>query len=142
MSDISAERQTHLKQLEAESIHITREVAAEFRNPVMMYSIGKDSSVMLHLARKAFILPFRSDRDFARALSSEGDFIEVHVDTPLNVCEQRDPKGLYQKAREGKIKDFTGINSPYEVPKAAEVTVNTAELRQQEIVGLLLKQLK
>ncbi|MGR4068049.1 sulfate adenylyltransferase subunit CysD [Billgrantia sp. C5P2] len=54
MSDISAERQTHLKQLEAESIHIIREVAAEFRNPVMMYSIGKDSSVMLHLARKAF----------------------------------------------------------------------------------------
>ncbi|MFQ3787569.1 adenylyl-sulfate kinase [Halomonas sp. A29] len=88
-----------------------------------------------------FISPFRSDRDAARALFSEGDFIKVHVDTPLDVCEQRDPKGFYQKACEGKIKDFTGINSPYEVPTAAEITVNTDELRQQEIVGLLLKQL-
>ncbi|NIC04167.1 sulfate adenylyltransferase subunit CysN [Billgrantia bachuensis] len=90
----------------------------------------------------AFISPFRADRDAARALFQSGGFIEVYVDTPLDICEQRDPKGLYQKAREGKIKDFTGINSPYEVPKAAEVTVNTAELCQQEIVGLLLKQLK
>ncbi|OUE44887.1 bifunctional sulfate adenylyltransferase subunit 1/adenylylsulfate kinase [Billgrantia desiderata SP1] len=89
----------------------------------------------------AFISPFRSDRDAARALFQNGDFIEVHVDTPLDICEQRDPKGLYQKAREGKIQDFTGISSPYEVPKAAEVTVNTAELSQQEVIGLLLKQL-
>ncbi|MGR4068050.1 sulfate adenylyltransferase subunit CysN [Billgrantia sp. C5P2] len=89
----------------------------------------------------AFISPFRSERDAARELFGEGDFIEVHVDTPLDICEQRDPKGLYQKAREGKIKDFTGISSPYEAPKAAELTVNTAELSQQEIIGLLLKQL-
>ncbi|MBB3192219.1 bifunctional enzyme CysN/CysC [Halomonas cerina] len=89
----------------------------------------------------AFISPFRADRDAARELFDEGDFIEVHVDTPLDVCEQRDPKGLYQKAREGKLTDFTGINSPYEVPKAAEITVNTAELGQQEIIGRLLKEL-
>ncbi|SDL67836.1 adenylylsulfate kinase [Modicisalibacter muralis] len=87
----------------------------------------------------AFISPFRADRDNARELFHEGEFIEVHVDTPLDICEQRDPKGLYEKARQGKIKDFTGINSPYEVPKAAEVTVNTAEHSEQELVRQLIK---
>lgn len=62
-----------------------------------------------------FISPFCKDRDNVRTLSDAGGFIEVHVDTPLEVCEQRDPKGLYQKAREGKTKDFTGIGRPYEV---------------------------
>ncbi|UYG06038.1 sulfate adenylyltransferase subunit CysN [Halomonas sp. M4R1S46] len=89
----------------------------------------------------AFISPFRADRDAARELFNDGDFIEVHVDTPLDICEQRDPKGLYHKAREGKIRDFTGINSPYEVPKAAEVTVNTEFMNQQEVINLLLKAL-
>ncbi|MDN3522098.1 sulfate adenylyltransferase subunit CysN [Halomonas ramblicola] len=89
----------------------------------------------------AFISPFRHDRDAVREMFDEDDFIEVHVDTPLDICEQRDPKGLYQKAREGKLQDFTGISSPYEVPKAAEVTVNTVELNQQEAIALLLKRL-
>ncbi|MGM0543971.1 MAG: sulfate adenylyltransferase subunit CysN [Pseudomonadota bacterium] len=87
----------------------------------------------------AFISPFRKDRDAARALFDEDKFIEVHVDTPLDVCEQRDPKGLYQKAREGKIKDFTGINSPYEVPKNPEYSVNTNELSQEAIIAQMLK---
>ncbi|MFC4974173.1 adenylyl-sulfate kinase [Halomonas beimenensis] len=87
----------------------------------------------------AFISPFRTDRETVRRLFDEGDFIEVHVDTPLDICEQRDPKGLYQKAREGKIRDFTGINSPYEVPTRAELTLNTAYMSQQEAVGQLLK---
>ncbi|WP_280565240.1 adenylyl-sulfate kinase, partial [Chromohalobacter sp. 48-RD10] len=69
--------------------------------------------------------PFRSDRDTARELFDDGDFIEVHVDTPLDICEQRDPKGLYEKAREGKVMDFTGISSPYDPPKSPEVTHNT-----------------
>ncbi|MDF9436023.1 sulfate adenylyltransferase subunit CysN [Chromohalobacter israelensis] len=89
----------------------------------------------------AFISPFRSDRDTARELFDDGDFLEVHVDTPLDVCEQRDPKGLYHKAREGRIKDFTGINSPYEVPKTPEVTVNTETMSQQDILARLLKAL-
>ena len=89
----------------------------------------------------AFISPFRADRDAARALFEEGDFLEVHVDTPLDVCEKRDPKGLYQKAREGKISDFTGINSPYEVPTSAELAVNTDTMSQQDILTQLLKQL-
>ncbi|WP_431023355.1 sulfate adenylyltransferase subunit CysN [Halomonas sp. H5] len=87
----------------------------------------------------AFISPFRKDRDAARALFGEGNFIEVHVDAPLDVCEERDPKGLYQKAREGKIKDFTGISSPYEVPLKAEVALKSAEYTQQELVAQLVK---
>ncbi|MGM0785493.1 MAG: sulfate adenylyltransferase subunit CysN [Pseudomonadota bacterium] len=87
----------------------------------------------------AFISPFRADRDQARELFDEGSFVEVHVDAPLDICEVRDPKGLYQKAREGKIKDFTGISSPYEVPLKAEVTLKSAELTQQELVSQLVK---
>jgi adenylylsulfate kinase len=74
----------------------------------------------------AFISPTRAERDRVRALFPEGRFIEVHVSTPLSVCEARDPKGLYVKARSGEIKDFTGISSPYEAPTAAELTIDTS----------------
>ncbi|MEA3252944.1 MAG: sulfate adenylyltransferase subunit CysN [Pseudomonadota bacterium] len=87
----------------------------------------------------AFISPFRSDRAAARELFADGDFIEVHVDTPLDICEQRDPKGLYEKARQGKIKDFTGINSPYEAPDKAEVQINTDTMSQEAIIAQLMK---
>jgi 3'(2'),5'-bisphosphate nucleotidase len=73
----------------------------------------------------AFISPFRADRETVRAMFAEGEFIEVFVDTPLEECERRDPKGLYRKAREGKIRDFTGIDSPYEIPSNPDVTVHT-----------------
>lgn len=75
----------------------------------------------------AFISPFRADRDMVRSIVGEGEFIEVFVDTPLEVCEQRDPKGLYQKARAGQIKNFTGLDSPYEAPENPEITLKTAE---------------
>lgn len=71
----------------------------------------------------AFISPFRESRDSVRALFDEGQFIEVFVDTPLKVCEQRDVKGLYKKARAGQIKEFTGIDSPYEKPLMPEVHI-------------------
>ncbi|MBL4796078.1 MAG: adenylyl-sulfate kinase [Oleispira sp.] len=71
----------------------------------------------------AFISPFRDGRDKVRALFKEGEFIEVFVDTPLDICEQRDVKGLYKKARSGKITEFTGIDSPYEKPLAPEVHI-------------------
>lgn len=71
----------------------------------------------------AFISPFREDREIVRKLAKEGEFIEVFIDTPLEVCEQRDPKGLYVKARKGDIPDFTGISSPYEVPERAEIHI-------------------
>lgn len=76
----------------------------------------------------AFISPFRSDRNFARSLLSEGRFIEVFIDTSLDVCERRDPKGLYRKARRGEIKDFTGVSSPYENPISPEVHIRTEHM--------------
>jgi bifunctional enzyme CysN/CysC len=74
----------------------------------------------------AFISPFRAERQIARALLEEGEFIEVFVDTPISVAEQRDPKGLYKKARRGDLKNFTGIDSPYELPEKPELRVDTA----------------
>jgi bifunctional enzyme CysN/CysC len=76
----------------------------------------------------AFISPFRAERRMARALMPEGEFIEVFVDAPLDVAEGRDPKGLYKKARRGEIKNFTGIDSPYEPPEAPELRIDTARL--------------
>ena len=73
----------------------------------------------------AFVSPFRADRDKARALVSTGDFIEIHCAADLSVCEERDTKGLYAKARAGEIKEFTGISSPYEAPEQPELNVNT-----------------
>ncbi len=75
----------------------------------------------------AFISPYRADRDRVRGLLPDGDFVEVFVDTPLEVCEQRDPKGLYKKARAGLIGDFTGISAPYEAPLAPEVHLRTVD---------------
>ncbi len=73
----------------------------------------------------AFISPFREDRDRVRSLVKDGEFIEIHVDCPLEVCESRDVKGLYAKARKGEIPNFTGISSPFEAPLQAEITVHT-----------------
>lgn len=80
----------------------------------------------------AFISPYRTDRDQARALIAEDRFVEVFVECPLDVCEERDTKGLYKKARAGEIKEFTGISAPYEPPLHPEVTVNTDELSLEE----------
>ena len=91
----------------------------------------------------AFISPYRADRDQARELIAEGRFVEVFVECPLEVCEARDTKGLYKKARAGEIKEFTGISAPYEPPVDPEVTVNTAELSLEEsahtVVAALVK---
>ena len=75
----------------------------------------------------AFISPYRADRDQARSIMPEGRFIETLVDAPLDVCEERDPKGLYQKARAGIIPNFTGISAPYEAPNEPELVVKTGE---------------
>jgi len=75
----------------------------------------------------AFISPFCADRKMVRDLVEEGEFVEIHMATPLSVCEQRDPKGLYKKARQGEIKNFTGIDSTYEAPEKPELVINTAE---------------
>ncbi|WP_372871152.1 adenylyl-sulfate kinase [Shewanella sp.] len=92
--------------------------------------VGEVAKLMLDaglLVLSAFVSPQRAERDLVRSLVGEGEFIEVHVATPLNVCESRDPKGLYRKARAGEIKDFTGISSPYEAPVSAELVIDTSE---------------
>jgi len=73
----------------------------------------------------AFISPFRAERGMARELFAEGEFVEIHIDTPLEVAEQRDVKGLYAKARRGELANFTGIDSPYEAPEAPELRIDT-----------------
>jgi len=86
----------------------------------------------------AFISPFQSERDRVRALVNEGEFIEIFIDTPLEVCEQRDPKGLYQKARTGEIPHFTGISSPYEMPLFAEISIKTDEYTIHQSVEAII----
>lgn len=91
----------------------------------------------------AFVSPFAKDREQVRALQHTNEFVEVFVDTPLAICEQRDPKGLYKKVREGAIPNFTGINSPYEAPSNPEIHIKTAELSieesAQEVIDYLRK---
>jgi adenylylsulfate kinase len=82
----------------------------------------------------AFVSPFRRDRDLARGLLLHGDFLEVYCRCPLEVCEARDPKGHYPRARAGEIRDFTGISAPYEEPRDPELTLDTSELQVTESV--------
>jgi bifunctional enzyme CysN/CysC len=89
----------------------------------------------------SFISPFRSEREMARSLFEPGQFIEVFVDTPLDVAEDRDPKGLYKKARRGELQNFTGIDSPYEAPRRPELRLHTVssspDEAAEEVIRLL-----
>jgi adenylylsulfate kinase len=93
------------------------------------------------IAITAFISPYRIDRDRVRALMASGDFVEVYVDAPIEVCEARDPKGLYKKARAGEVKGFTGIDDPYEPPLKPELVLDagskTAERLADELIAFL-----
>ena len=86
----------------------------------------------------AFISPFKSDRESARELVGKDNFIEVYVECPIEICEQRDVKGLYAKARRGEIQNFTGITSPFEIPESPTVKVNTAENDLEECLKQLI----
>lgn len=86
----------------------------------------------------AFISPYRADRDRARGLLKEGEFIEVYVKCPVAVCEERDPKGLYKKAKAGEIPEFTGISAPYEEPLTPELTLDTSKLSVEDSVRTIL----
>ncbi len=90
----------------------------------------------------AFISPFLNDRNSIRTLVEKEEFIEVFIDTPLNICEQRDPKGLYQKARAGKIPNFTGISSPYEPPIKPEIHIQTHNQSIQQSAEIIITYLK
>ncbi|MDQ1244543.1 MAG: adenylylsulfate kinase, partial [Campylobacterota bacterium] len=90
----------------------------------------------------AFISPFISDRAQVRALVKEDEFIEIFVDTPLEVCESRDPKGLYKKARAGEIKNFTGIDSPYEKPLKSELHIINDKIELNKNIDIIIDYLK
>jgi bifunctional enzyme CysN/CysC len=86
----------------------------------------------------AFISPFRAERQLARSLFEQGEFIEVFVDTPLEECERRDAKGLYAKARRGELKNFTGIDSDYEAPQSPEVHLQTVDMTPEASIDKII----
>jgi adenylylsulfate kinase len=94
------------------------------------------------LTLASFVSPYREDRDEVRALMAEGDFVEIFVDTPVELCEERDPKGLYKKARAGEIPNFTGVSDPYEAPENAELVIKTAEGTPQEAALEIIAELE
>jgi adenylylsulfate kinase len=94
------------------------------------------------IAMTAFISPFRVDRERARSLFPHGDFIEIYCDAPLNICESRDVKGLYARARAGEVKEFTGISSPYEPPEKPEMVVDTGGQPLETCVDQVLAMLR
>lgn len=90
----------------------------------------------------AFISPYRKDRDNNRELLGEGNFFEVFCDTPIEVCEERDPKGLYKKARAGEIKGFTGVDDPYEAPTKPELVLDASKVSPQDATVILIEALE
>ena len=90
----------------------------------------------------SFISPYRAERDMVRALVGEGEFIEVFVDTPIADCIERDPKGLYAKAKAGRLKNFTGVDAPYEAPERPEVHLRTIGRTPEELAGTVVNALR
>jgi bifunctional enzyme CysN/CysC len=89
----------------------------------------------------AFISPFRAERDMVRAMLPEGEFLEIFVDTPLAEAERRDVKGLYRKARQGELKNFTGIDSPYERPESPEIRIDTTVTNPEDAANLIVERI-
>ena len=107
--------------------------------------VGEVARLMVdagHVVLTSFISPFRRERSMVRQMVEPGEFIEVYVKAPISVCEQRDPKGLYKKARAGLIRDFTGIDSPYEEPENPEITVDTDGMNIEAVANLLIRKLR
>ena len=107
--------------------------------------IGELSKLMIDaglLVMTAFISPFKVDRRTVRDLVQDHEFIEVYMNTPIDECERRDPKGLYKKARKGEIKNFTGVDSAYEIPETPEVLINTVSLSIEECANQVINYLK
>jgi adenylylsulfate kinase len=107
--------------------------------------IGEVSKLMVDagiLTLTAFISPFKRERQSVRTMMEDGEFIEIHVQASIEACERRDPKGLYKKARDGKIKGFTGIDSPYEAPDSPEIVIDTESLTIDESVEKILSYLQ
>lgn len=94
------------------------------------------------IVSSAFISPFLEDRDLVRKMFSTDEFVEIFLNCPIDVCENRDPKGLYKKARQGEIPDFTGINSPYEAPENPEIIIDTNKITIEQSVEKIISYLK
>jgi len=94
------------------------------------------------LTLASFVSPYSADRDAVRELMGEGDFVEIFIDTPVEICEERDPKGLYKKARTGEIPNFSGISDPYEVPEKPEMIIKTADWTAEEAAVLIIEMLE
>lgn len=94
------------------------------------------------LTLASFVSPYREDRDGVRALMDTGDFVEIFIDTPVELCEQRDPKGLYKKARSGEIPNFTGVSDPYEAPENAEMVIKTADCTPEDAAVQIIAMLE
>lgn len=104
--------------------------------------IGEVSKLLLDagvIVLSAFISPFQADRDHVKEIVGADNYVEIFVDAPLEICEQRDVKGLYKKARTGEVKNFTGIDSPYEAPTHPDVVIQTSALSIDESVGKLME---
>ncbi len=111
----------------------------------IMFRIGELAKLMADaglIVLSAFISPHKAERELVRNLLPDGEFLEVYVNTPIEVCEQRDPKGLYVKARAGEIKGFTGIDDPYEAPTSPEMVVKTGELSPEQAAAEIIKLLE
>jgi len=107
--------------------------------------IGELSKLMIDaglLVMTAFISPFKAEREMVRSLVQNHEFVEIYMNTPIEDCERRDPKGLYKKARNGEIKNFTGIDSDYEVPTSAEITIDSVALNIEECADKVINYLK
>lgn len=94
------------------------------------------------LTLASFVSPYSEDRDAVRELMGEGDFVEIFIDTAVEICEERDPKGLYKKARTGEIPNFTGFSDPYEVPEKPEMIIKTADWTAEEAAVLIIQMLE
>jgi adenylylsulfate kinase len=115
---------------------------SEFDRAENIRRVGEVANLMMDaglIVLSAFISPFESDRNLVREMIGANKLVRVFVDCPLEVCEQRDVKGLYKKARAGEIKTFTGISSPFEIPQESELVLKTAEKSKEELVGMILE---
>lgn len=115
---------------------------SEFDRAENIRRVGEVANLMMDaglIVLSAFISPFEADRNLVREMIGSNNLVRVFVDCPLEVCEQRDVKGLYKKARAGEIKTFTGISSPFEIPQESELVLKTAENSKEELVGMILE---
>ena len=104
--------------------------------------VGEVAKMMLDaglIVLVSLISPFRADRGMVRRMVGEGEFVEIFVDAPLEVCESRDPKGLYSRARAGEIKNFTGLDSPYEAPENPDIRLDTTNLSPEEAARMIIE---